>query len=913
MDRLAAVMLARAGRLHLPAGEAVDDGFVDHLEIDLAERGWLLDPAARSGLAALGGAQRTAWADWLLAAVDADSGADRNHVPLFRGFPHSTPVDTTELFIRRVLSFLIQEPDQPCVLCDTVGSVAPVSPCGHLVCRACFDGSDYSACPICHRRLSTDDPFVRVNEPASRPIPGAPLRLRVIAGRPDKLADAREMRDALVCRLAPLSDSERSDLAVLVEATTEPGDLAWLPEALPARQTLAFVTGIALAAAPTEALAATTTAAAGRWTTATDVARTLWVLAGGGPGLALSPKADAIADLDPSELWRPTAEPRVTVTRVRVPAIARPLRRAVLGAFERFDLMNAVEDVLRHQTVWKRLGERLHPFEHASACPAAAVCFAVLRQSAHPLDSAVGRAITAAAERGLVEAVVDGSQVRARPLTFASRIEALLANGDYAGALDLLRSRPGDFVRRLDHLARLTPPEGFAALTEAVAQAGAAASASLILTAYASLAERDKATPAEAASRRSRVTAHQGEVSQGWDNLSAGLASRAERRAAERDPNVARRVFFPRGNLMRATSAPDRRPLLPPGGPDRLRASLAAALLGRAEGLDRFDVAVLDSSLAGYPLPGRTQTAAGADRAIPRGAAIPLPDGETIRLFLHWTENPGGPRVDLDLSVVFFDDNWSAIGHCDYTDLRPRAGATHSGDLTSAPPPRGATEFIDLDIDTLAAGGVTHVGVVVFSFSDVPFETLTDAFAGFSVPTSEALFDPARVALRFDLEGDSRIVVPMTFHLADRTLRWLDVHLDSKGYGHNVDRYREAIAHAGADLELAYGTGRRPTLLDLAAVHAATRAAEIWVRHPDGTGTAVGTTGTEGFEEIRSAAAKPTAGAAMPFLSDRRTLFVATGRLPEGVQAAAPGSVLVAATGQDPLANATVTDLIDTL
>lgn len=915
MDRLSTLLLQRSSRVHLPVGNRADDGFVDHLEIDLAERGWVLDATARSAFTTMEPTERTAWADWLLASIEAEVGADRPHVPLFRRFPDTTPADTGALFVERMISWLLQSPDQPCVLCGTSGSVAPVSPCGHLVCRSCFDGADYSACPICRRRIDADDPFLRVTEPTAKPAPGAPLRLRVAVGRADKLADATELRDSLTSRLAPLSDADRGDLALLVESTTTPGDLSWLPEVVPARETLAYVLAMALRDATPDRRAETAALAAARWGTATDIARTLWVLAGGGPGLVLPRKPKRPQEPIPaSEAWRPAEEPAVEIAVPRVPAIGRPLRRAVLASIDRLDLTNAVEDVLRHRTIWKRVAERLRPFEHAEAFPKAAVCFAVLRDTTHPLDSAVGRAILAAAESGQVKADLAEGGVRARAITFASRVEALLAEGDSAAALDLLSTRPGDFLRRLDHLARITPPEALDALGDAAGRAARTASPTVALAAFASLAERDRATAPETARQRVRLGASEAAEGAGASSAPPLLPPRHGRSGpAAPDASEPRRVFFPRGDVARAKSIPDRRALLPEGAPDRIRSSMALGLTHRALGLDRFDVAVVDAALAGFPIPSRSQAAAGASRTIPRGASIALPGGDTIRLFLHWTQ-PEGMRVDLDLSAVFFDDGWGYLGHCDYTDMRPLPGAVHSGDLTSAPAPSGATEFLDLDVSTLAAAGIAHIAAVVFSFTDTPFEALDDAFAGFAAPSDRrSHFDPARVALRFDLQGDSRITVPMIFHTDERTMRWTDLHLGSSGYGHSVSRYSANIAQAGQDMELAYGGGRRPTLLDLAAIHAAARAREVWVRHADATFSPVSAAGAAGFEEIRSVAAKPGEGEAGPDLDGQRLLFAAADQLPEDVRTAGSGSVLVAATTGDPLANAGVTDLIDCL
>ncbi|WP_405878892.1 hypothetical protein OG762_09795 [Streptomyces sp. NBC_01136] len=52
---------------------------------------------------------------------------------------------------------------------------------------------------------------------------------------------------------------------------------------------------------------------------------------------------------------------------------------------------------------------------------------------------------------------------------------------------------------------------------------------------------------------------------------------------------------------------------------------------------------------------------------------------------------------------------------------------------------------------------------IVFSYNNVPFEQLLDAFAGFmALPSKkgrDASYDPRTVRQRYDLEGESRIHV----------------------------------------------------------------------------------------------------------------------------------------------------------
>ncbi|NEE29907.1 TerD family protein, partial [Streptomyces sp. SID7982] len=225
----------------------------------------------------------------------------------------------------------------------------------------------------------------------------------------------------------------------------------------------------------------------------------------------------------------------------------------------------------------------------------------------------------------------------------------------------------------------------------------------------------------------------------------------------------------------------------------------------------RFDLAVLDEGLAALAVPSAESAAAKALVAVPRGSTQPLPEGEVLRMFLHWMQPPA-ETVDLDLSVAFFDADWTYLGLCDYTNLvyRNRV-AVHSGDLTSAPAPRGASEYADLDLDGLTRTGVRFAMPVVFSYDNVPFELLPDAFAGFmalpSVDGRVAHFDPRTVRQRYDLIGHSRVHVPMVVDVERRTFLWTDLHLPpSEGY-HSVSRHIDELGRAGRDLYQYFSAG----------------------------------------------------------------------------------------------------------
>ncbi|WP_259445973.1 TerD family protein, partial [Streptomyces geysiriensis] len=315
--------------------------------------------------------------------------------------------------------------------------------------------------------------------------------------------------------------------------------------------------------------------------------------------------------------------------------------------------------------------------------------------------------------------------------TWAGRLEQAVAEGDAARAAALAGERPGELVRRLDVLLRLHTDEAL-------------------------VPELEKA------------------LRHGLSKVGPGplLSALGALRTRTEDRTGTRRVFFPRGDVTRALSVPERRPALPAGPVSEVVALLEGELLRRFAAGRPYELSVLDAGLTDLTVPFTERTAAKALVTVGRGSVQALPEGSVLRLFLHWTE-PRGNRTDLDLSVAFFDAEWTFTGLCDYTNLvhGPDA-AIHSGDLTSAPAPRGATEYVDLDLERLARRGDTYAVPLVFSYNNVPFEELPDAFAGFmALPADgprDATYDPRTVRQRFDLAGDSKVCLPMIVDLARR-------------------------------------------------------------------------------------------------------------------------------------------------
>ncbi|MEV7987353.1 MXAN_6230/SCO0854 family RING domain-containing protein [Micromonospora sp. NPDC085948] len=890
MDAVATVVLRRIGAVPLPTAgsQTPADGpaWVTALEADLAARGWLLDAALRERFASLDPLTRMRWADWLSAVADEVVGADRDHVPLFRRFP-DTPTAPEALYVERLIVHLLQTAAAPCILCGTVGSVQPLDPCGHLVCASCFAPEVYTACPICGRRLTADNTYLPLiptprTGPASRSgyaTTAAPVCLRRLTLDVTPEVTALRLRDSLVARPAALGAADLADLRTLVAATA-PGRLDWLPDVVPARETLAGVIAWALhATALTDTAGQVLADATARWRTATDVARTLWAYSGGDPGLVLPRPRETGG---PLEAYRAVDEPRVTVEVPRVRALPRPLRRAVLAFLDSLDPATAAEDLARHPVVWKRLAERLHPFEWASAYPRAAVVFATLRATRVPAVSSLGRTLAAVSarrpERLILSSHADDT-VSVRVRTFAALVEQAVAGDDAVAAAALLADRPGDLWRRIDHLLRLADdPAAEQFVLDAAARVAPTVAPMVLASAAAALHGRDTTIAVEAAEARAAVAADASvaDVAATGSATGMGAVGAALRRALGMggparsavvspvpargpEPGTPRRTFFPKGDVVRTWTAPERRRRLPADAVTRVRVTVDGELAERAGRHDRFDVAVLDAELAHVPAPMRERAGSEQLAGWSRGSVRALDGHEVVRLFLHWVD-AGSSRVDLDLSCAFYDEAWTPVGHCDYTRLRFNAtAAVHSGDLTSAPAPLGATEFLDLNQAALRAAGVVWAVPVVLSYNDVPFEALTAAFAGFSLPQEQgAAFDAARVMQRFGLRGDARSLAPLVLNVRTGQVMWVDASLSTRGYGHSVGQYGPRLGRVAADLWEHFEAGTRASVLDLVAWHAAARSDRILVTHADGTATEVPTGAPAAtVAAIRAAAAEP--------------------------------------------------------
>lgn len=281
------------------------------------------------------------------------------------------------------------------------------------------------------------------------------------------------------------------------------------------------------------------------------------------------------------------------------------------------------------------------------------------------------------------------------------------------------------------------------------------------------------------------------------------------------------RTFFPKGDVAKIQVIDDNRVPLDIKGTrpsvKKLVDGVREKLVSRFGKLRSLGKVYIDERLKQQMVPFAMRSAAKALRTIARGSRMALPDTKVVRFFLWWKN--GKDRVDIDLSACFYSHDWNLVSQVTYWNLRDE-GCYHSGDITTAP--KGACEFIDVDVPTLLKRGVRYVTMAINSYTTQPYCDLPECFAGWmgrNEPNSGEIFEARTVQDKVDLATDATMVVPMIFDLVERQMIWADLGLKSKAGINNVHSNKKGLALMGK----AITDLRKPNLYDLFSMHAEAR------------------------------------------------------------------------------------------
>lgn len=775
------VLLGRRGVLSVSGTGPGDPERARALALELAELGHVPSARLQTRLDRSSTAELTELHAWVLPALAERAGSNVKHVPLFRSFPDGIPADTTELWWRKVLVQFLQCDGQPCLFCGKVGTTHVLSPCRHVVCDRCFDGSSYSACPVCECHVDRDSPFFKPSAPRAKP--EERVRFKLLDLSEDLSVEAAALFRDLCRRTQALSPDDRQALTTIVSELGL-GVLPLIPETIPVRENTAAIFGTLLSTCDPEQVLPV---ARRHLTTATDVLRLIAVHSGTDGALlaeTIFKKREQVSQ--PGRFWgniakmlgvelgarRQLVSVPIQVHRFKVAKLPRRVRRALLALLDGLPGDRLAEDMLRHRSYWVWVGEFLHPHEYASRFPTMARAFQIVR----------GKAL-------------DGTPAPAFQ-TWHATVESHVVSGNLAALIKVLLERPGEFARRLDHLLRLA--------------AGDPGSLDLVATSFIGRMPR-LPTP-----------------------LLITLRSHLPKRIKRADL----RVYWPKVAVGRGVFGTDERPVLPQAIVDRVVEAITAELLRRFAAKPAFGTAIIDQELREVILPFNERTASPAAIQLPRGSTVPVKLGKVMRLFLHWCQpETGGHRTDLDLSVAFYDAQWRYVGVCSYYQHRATAAdgrlmAQSAGDLQDGPWPDGATEFVDIHGDVARAAGVRYVVAVVNNYAGMPFAQLARGFAGLMMrdDPNGSHFDPRTVELKFALQGANGIFMPLVLDLEASHIHWLDVYGRGGFEMNNVETSKKAICTICPGLMGYFASGVRASIFDVGLLHAAARCQRVTVR-----------------------------------------------------------------------------------
>lgn len=188
----------------------------------------------------------------------------------------------------------------------------------------------------------------------------------------------------------------------------------------------------------------------------------------------------------------------------------------------------------------------------------------------------------------------------------------------------------------------------------------------------------------------------------------------------------------------------------------------------------------IDDELKNFIIPFSQRSANSTYKSMTRGSRFTLAKSN-VRFFIWWTNTEFGCHpVDLDLSVAFYNENWGYVGHVSYTELENSLlRCYHSGDITNGDDfgSKGASEFIDVDLDAMLSEGVHYIVPQVYSYSGENFSQVPCTFGWMEREdlNSGEIYEPTTVENQISLTSTSRISIPLVIDCKERKVIWTDL------------------------------------------------------------------------------------------------------------------------------------------
>lgn len=423
------------------------------------------------------------------------------------------------------------------------------------------------------------------------------------------------------------------------------------------------------------------------------------------------------------------------------------------------------EDMLRYKNRWIRVGERLHPTEYS--------------------EVQFGKVITA------FNKLRNGIKIE----TFGGKVAKAIEIEDYKAALSLLKKRPGELARKLDHLLRNATDKN------------------MVVNTFKDVASE----------------------------VSTPVLLQVKEHFAHRTEDLESRVFFPKGNLVRCHCIKNELSDIDAKYCNAIVKICENALVEIYKSKDFLGNVYLSEDFKNYIVPFSQRSASKALKTIVRGSKLPIAENaNALRAFIWWTNMNEGKdrwdngRVDIDLSAAIFDENWNYMEHVSYTNLRSdRYKACHSGDITNGGSVNGdgVSEFLDVDIDSVVKYGARYVVYQVYNYTGHNYSDMPHAMFGWmsreDVKSGE-IYEPKTVEQKMDLTSQSTVCIPVIFDCVNREVIWCDMNLTLSGcYSHRGGNNLESNLSGVAATCYSMVNMSKPNLYDLIDLHIRARGLRV--------------------------------------------------------------------------------------
>lgn len=378
-------------------------------------------------------------------------------------------------------------------------------------------------------------------------------------------------------------------------------------------------------------------------------------------------------------------------TNTKFKKFSRKERRFILSMMEKSS--NLQEDMMRYNGKWKKLIYSLHPGDYSDNFPKVCEAYNMLYN-------------------GKIK-------------TFNSQVESAILNKSES-ALSILKTRPGEFLRRLNKIVSV------------FGKLGSDAFISIL------------------------------------NKLTVSQLLKIEKYIENSDSRI-NTTIAPGGNWTKLQVLPNRAKINP-----EIREQLLISI--RKEISERVFDKIGKVNLHESSKLVKIKTNDSELSPYGRGTVFPIPENVTfIRTASYW-KNKSGYNTWFDNGWNFFSDEWEPLGTCAWNKTSfDNDAAIFSGDPTNSKEIEGrACQMIDLYFDKLIKSGVRYAVWNILCFSGIKFNKAEDVFAALQwgeKKQSGNLFELSRCQLSFSLNGDSLTKYIAYIDLKTRNLVYMDANL----------------------------------------------------------------------------------------------------------------------------------------